>query len=55
MGLAICRGIVRAHGGALRVETTPGGGASFVLPLPVSPRPAAAVERPAGRQEAVRP
>ena len=44
MGLAICRGIVQAHGGRLRVETTPGGGATFVLTLPVSPRPA-----PAGR------
>ena len=40
MGLAICRGIVQAHGGSLRVETTSGGGASFVLTLPVSPRPA---------------
>jgi two-component system, OmpR family, sensor histidine kinase KdpD len=38
MGLAICRGIVQAHGGALRVETTPGGGASFVLTLPALPR-----------------
>jgi two-component system sensor histidine kinase KdpD len=37
MGLAICRGIVQAHGGALRVETTPGGGASFVLTLPAAP------------------
>jgi two-component system sensor histidine kinase KdpD len=44
MGLAICRGIVEAHGGSLRVETTPGGGASFVLTLPVSPRPAPAEE-----------
>jgi two-component system sensor histidine kinase KdpD len=38
MGLAICRGIVEAHGGQLRVETTPGGGATFVLTIPVSPR-----------------
>jgi two-component system, OmpR family, sensor histidine kinase KdpD len=42
MGLAICRGIVQAHGGSLRVETTPGGGATFVLTLPVSPAPAPA-------------
>ena len=34
MGLAICRGIVQALGGSLQVETTPGGGATFVLTLP---------------------
>jgi two-component system, OmpR family, sensor histidine kinase KdpD len=34
MGLAICRGIMQAHGGSLRIETTPGGGATFVLALP---------------------
>jgi two-component system, OmpR family, sensor histidine kinase KdpD len=45
MGLAISRGIARAHGGSLRVETTPGGGATFVLTLPAaSLRPAVTAE-----------
>jgi two-component system sensor histidine kinase KdpD len=42
MGLSICRGIVSALRGRLRVETTPGGGATFILTLPLAPRP----ERP---------
>jgi two-component system, OmpR family, sensor histidine kinase KdpD len=33
MGLAISRGIVEALGGAIRVEGTPGGGATFVVSL----------------------
>jgi two-component system sensor histidine kinase KdpD len=37
MGLAICRGIVDALSGRVRVETTPGGGATFVVTLPVAP------------------
>jgi two-component system sensor histidine kinase KdpD len=41
MGLAICRGIARAHGGALWLETTPGGGSTFVLSLPAAEQTAA--------------
>jgi signal transduction histidine kinase len=33
MGLAISRGIVEALGGSIRVEDTPGGGATFVVSL----------------------
>ncbi|WP_312144717.1 AAA family ATPase [Brevundimonas sp.] len=36
MGLAICRGIVEARGGALNVETRRGAGSTFVLSIPVS-------------------
>ena len=36
LGLAICQGYVEAHGGRIRVETTPGGGATFTVVLPVS-------------------
>jgi two-component system sensor histidine kinase KdpD len=35
LGLAISRGFVEAHGGRIRVEPTPGGGATFVVELPV--------------------
>ncbi|HYK84000.1 MAG TPA: ATP-binding protein, partial [Ktedonobacteraceae bacterium] len=36
MGLAICRGIIEAHGGHIRVETAPDGhGSSFVFTLPI--------------------
>ena len=34
LGLAICRAIVRAHGGTIRAEPAPGGGAAFVVDLP---------------------
>jgi signal transduction histidine kinase len=34
LGLAIVRDIVEAHGGTIRVEDAPGGGAEFVVELP---------------------
>ena len=35
LGLAISRGFVQAHGGTIHVMTTPGGGATFVVELPL--------------------
>jgi two-component system NtrC family sensor kinase len=34
LGLAVSREILHAHGGTLRLEDTPGGGATFVLNIP---------------------
>ncbi len=36
LGLAVARSIVEAHGGALKVESAPGVGATFTIALPVS-------------------
>lgn len=44
LGLAICRAIVEAHGGTIRVEQREGGGARFVFTLPVAESPPAPTE-----------
>ncbi len=40
LGLAVCRGIVNAHGGAIEARRRPGGGATFHLWLPGGDAPA---------------
>jgi len=39
LGLSISDGIVRQHGGQIRVESTPGSGATFEIRIPVLPAP----------------
>jgi len=39
LGLAICRGIITAHGGRIWAENRPGGGAAFRFTLPLSGAP----------------
>ncbi len=51
LGLAIVQAIVAAHGGSVRVQETPGGGATFVVELPRrAPAEAEAVASGVGRQ-----
>lgn len=39
LGLAICNGIIEAHGGRIWVEDRPGGGANFKFTVPVAQAP----------------
>ncbi len=39
LGLAICRAILQAHGGTIRAENRPAGGARFILELPQGQAP----------------
>jgi two-component system sensor histidine kinase KdpD len=39
LGLAVCRGIVAAHGGTIAAVPRPGGGARFIVTLPVEGTP----------------
>ena len=57
LGLAICRAIVDAHGGTIRAENRPGGGARFVIELPRGEPPAIEQEAadPAGTTREARP
>jgi CheY-like chemotaxis protein len=39
LGLSVVHGIVRSHGGAVKVQSTPGQGSSFHVYLPLAPTP----------------
>jgi len=45
LGLALARGIIESHGGAIDVDCAPGDGACFVIELPVGAPPSPADER----------
>ena len=47
LGLSICYGIVHEHGGEILCENNPGGGARFIVRLPVA-RPTASIGMAAG-------
>jgi len=48
LGLAICRAIVRLHGGRVWAERVSGGGLAFRFSLPVEPVPSLPAELAAG-------
>jgi len=46
VGLSVCHGVVTSHGGTIAVEDAPGGGAAFVVRLPIGSGAEAAVAAP---------
>lgn len=52
MGLAIVRKIVSHYGGVVRAESSPNGGAAFVVELPSVERPATKPDEPQGQSPA---
>jgi two-component system sensor histidine kinase KdpD len=51
LGLAICHGIVDAHGGRIQAHSRPQGGAQFLVTLPIEGRPPTHVRPPAESEE----
>jgi signal transduction histidine kinase len=47
LGLSICQGLVRSHGGDIRIESEPGQGTSVTVTLPAVPAATAASTEPA--------
>ncbi len=45
LGLALVRAVARAHGGEVRVRSSPGKGSEFELVLPIAPPPPQATDR----------
>lgn len=53
LGLPLCYGIVREHGGAIRVESEPGRGTTFVMEFPIVHAPAEPSEKAEGAGNAM--
>jgi two-component system sensor histidine kinase KdpD len=54
LGLAVCRAIVRAHGGSIRAENRPDGGALFSFRLPIEGAPPSLETLPEAREPEAR-